>query len=265
MQRRRVRPRRVTAMRLLLTIAVGTVFLVSLLAVHVSPSFSYSSSSSPGAYKLPKVAASPSSRGMRLGMEAGVPSINGCKKRFLLNSPRRRLLIISSWRVKRLPVSEHQWWVEPDEGRGNQSSCISDMVAVVRIINATLVIPKLDKSSFWQDSRENTPYWKVKDIDPMQQRSKAGGIYGGDSHMADLQSRFPILMSKVVDVPLQEKLAWAEEIDPFRPYASQMAALDYIVSVESDVFVPSYLGNMARAVEGHRRFLGHRKTITPDR
>ncbi|CAL9757754.1 unnamed protein product [Musa acuminata subsp. burmannicoides] len=85
----------------------------------------------------------------------------------------------------------------------------------------------------------------------------AGAIYGGGSHLSDLESRFPILLSK--------KLASAEELEPFKDYASQMAALDHIVSVESDVFVPSYLGNMARAVEGHRRFLGHRKTINPNR
>ncbi|XP_044478388.1 O-fucosyltransferase 7-like isoform X1 [Mangifera indica] len=134
--------------------------------------------------------------------------------------------------------------------------------------------------------RENTAYWKVKDIDSEEQRSKgycpltpkevgifltalgypsntpiyiaAGEIYGGDSHMADLQSRYPILMKK-------EKLASVEELQPFVNHASQMAALDYIVSVKSDVFIPTYSGNMARAVEGHRRFLGHRKTISPDR
>ncbi|KAL5705133.1 O-fucosyltransferase 7 [Ranunculus cassubicifolius] len=134
--------------------------------------------------------------------------------------------------------------------------------------------------------RENTPYWKVKEIDSNDQRAKgycpltpkevgmfltslgypsntsiyiaAGEIYGGDSHMADLQSRFPLLMSK-------EKLASVEELEPFTSHASQMAALDYIVSVESDVFIPSYSGNMARAVEGQRRYLGHRKTISPDR
>lgn len=134
--------------------------------------------------------------------------------------------------------------------------------------------------------RHNTSYWKVKDIDSLEQRTKgycpltpkevgiflsalgypsntpiyvaAGEIYGGDSHMTDLEARFPLLMNK-------EKLASAEELEPFRDHASQMAALDYIVSVESDVFIPSYSGNMARAVEGHRRFLGHRRTIMPDR
>ncbi|KAK6130677.1 hypothetical protein DH2020_035579 [Rehmannia glutinosa] len=134
--------------------------------------------------------------------------------------------------------------------------------------------------------RENTTWWKVKDIDPIEQRSKgycpltpnevgiflsalgfpsstpiyiaAGEIYGGESRMADLQTRYPIFMNK-------EKLASAEELEPFINHASQMAALDYIVSVESDIFIPTYSGNMARAVEGHRRFLGHRKTISPDR
>ncbi|XP_058222042.1 O-fucosyltransferase 7-like isoform X2 [Rhododendron vialii] len=134
--------------------------------------------------------------------------------------------------------------------------------------------------------RENTAYWKVKDINSTEQRAKgycpltpkeigifltalrfpsktpiyiaAGEIYGGDSRVVDLQSRYPLLMNK-------EKLASAEELEPFINHASQMAALDFIVSVESDIFIPSYSGNMARAVEGHRRFLGHRKTISPDR
>ncbi|XP_042062223.1 O-fucosyltransferase 7-like isoform X4 [Salvia splendens] len=134
--------------------------------------------------------------------------------------------------------------------------------------------------------RENMTWWKIKDIDPVEQRTKgycpltpkevglflstlgfpsstpvyvaAGEIYGGESRMADLKIRYPIIMNK-------EKLASVEELEPFNNHASQMAALDYIVSVESDIFIPTYSGNMAKAVEGHRRFLGHRKTISPDR
>ncbi|WJX34654.1 O-fucosyltransferase 38, variant 3 [Trifolium repens] len=134
--------------------------------------------------------------------------------------------------------------------------------------------------------RETTKYWKVKKINSTEQRIggfcpltpkevgifllalgfppstpiyiAAGEIYGGNTHLSELSSRFPNLIFK-------ESLATAEELKAFTNHASQNAALDYIISVESDVFVPSYSGNMARAVEGHRRFLGHRKTINPDR
>eukprot|EP00245_Coleochaete_scutata_P013078 TRINITY_DN5217_c0_g1_i2.p1 TRINITY_DN5217_c0_g1~~TRINITY_DN5217_c0_g1_i2.p1 ORF type:complete len:526 (+),score=69.66 TRINITY_DN5217_c0_g1_i2:66-1643(+) len=86
----------------------------------------------------------------------------------------------------------------------------------------------------------------------------AGEIYGGETHMADLRTHFPRILRK-------ETVATAEELAPFAKHQSRMAALDYIVAVESNVFIPTYSGNMARAVEGHRRFLGHRRTITPDR
>ncbi|XP_024023619.1 O-fucosyltransferase 38 isoform X2 [Morus notabilis] len=134
--------------------------------------------------------------------------------------------------------------------------------------------------------RENTNHWKVKRINSTEQRAggfcpltpkevgiflralgyssstqiyiAAGEIYGGDSYLLELKSRFPNIIFK-------ETVATKDELRAFANHASQTAALDYVISVESDVFVPSYSGNMARAVEGHRRFLGHHKTISPDR
>lgn len=86
----------------------------------------------------------------------------------------------------------------------------------------------------------------------------AGEIFGGQSKMQELRDAFPLLLNK-------ESLASAEELAPFLSRQNALAALDYVVAVESDVFVPSYRGNMASAVEGHRRFLGHRRTIDPNR
>lgn len=53
----------------------------------------------------------------------------------------------------------------------------------------------------------------------------------------------------------KEVLLHPEDLRQFQNHSSQMAALDFIVSVASNTFVPTYDGNMARLVEGHRRYV----------
>ncbi|KAF6140742.1 hypothetical protein GIB67_035169 [Kingdonia uniflora] len=86
----------------------------------------------------------------------------------------------------------------------------------------------------------------------------SGEIYGSDRRLAALRAAFPRIVKK-------EMLLDAGDLHSFQNHSSQMAALDFIVSIASDVFIPTYDGNMAKLVEGHRRYLGFKRTILLDR
>lgn len=86
----------------------------------------------------------------------------------------------------------------------------------------------------------------------------AGEIYGSERRLEALRAAFPRTVKK-------EMLLAPEELQQFQNHSSQMAALDFMVSVASNTFVPTYDGNMAKVVEGHRRYLGFKRTIQLDR
>ncbi|KAF5449577.1 hypothetical protein F2P56_030009 [Juglans regia] len=86
----------------------------------------------------------------------------------------------------------------------------------------------------------------------------AGEIYGSEQRLVALRAAFPQIVKK-------ETLLAPEELRQFQNHSSQMAALDFMVSVASSTFIPTYDGNMAKVVEGHRRYLGFKKTILLDR
>lgn len=85
----------------------------------------------------------------------------------------------------------------------------------------------------------------------------SGEVYGGEETMRPLKELFPNFYTK-------EMLAGEQELQPFLPFSSRLAAIDYIVCDESDVFVTNNNGNMAKILAGSRRYMGHRRTIRPN-
>ncbi|TMW83649.1 hypothetical protein EJD97_001091 [Solanum chilense] len=85
----------------------------------------------------------------------------------------------------------------------------------------------------------------------------SGEIYGGEETLAPLKALFPNFYSK-------DTIASKEELAPFSSFSSRMAALDFMVCDESDVFVSNNNGNMARMLAGRRRYFDHKPTIRPN-
>ncbi|CAL0315509.1 unnamed protein product [Lupinus luteus] len=88
----------------------------------------------------------------------------------------------------------------------------------------------------------------------------SGKIYHAERYLAPLRKMFPNLHTK-------ESLTTLDELSPFLGFSSQLAALDYTVCLNSEVFVTTQGGNFPHFLMGHRRFLydGHAKTINPDK
>ncbi|MCO5567763.1 hypothetical protein L7F22_021458 [Adiantum nelumboides] len=85
----------------------------------------------------------------------------------------------------------------------------------------------------------------------------SGEVYGGEASLAPLKALFPHFHTK-------DTLTSLDELQPFASYTTRMAAIDYIVCEESDVFITNYNGNMVKVLAGSRRFHGHKRTIQPN-
>ncbi|KAG8383609.1 hypothetical protein BUALT_Bualt04G0031700 [Buddleja alternifolia] len=81
-------------------------------------------------------------------------------------------------------------------------------------------------------------------------------VYGGEARISTLRSLFPLMEDK-------KSLASSEERAQIQGKASLLAAVDYYVSMHSDIFISASPGNMHNAVEGHRTY-ENMKTIRPN-
>ena len=68
-------------------------------------------------------------------------------------------------------------------------------------------------------------------------------VYGGEARISTLRQLFPLMEDK-------KSLASAEERAQIKGKASLLAAVDYYVSMHSDIFISASPGNMHNAMVG---------------
>ncbi|CAN1288487.1 O-fucosyltransferase 39 [Linum perenne] len=80
-------------------------------------------------------------------------------------------------------------------------------------------------------------------------------VYGGEARISTLRTLFPLMEDK-------KSLASSEERARIKQKASLLAAVDYYVGLQSDIFISASPGNMHNALVGHRTY-NNAKTIRP--
>jgi len=81
-------------------------------------------------------------------------------------------------------------------------------------------------------------------------------VYGGEARISSLRKLFPLMEDK-------RSLASEEELADVEGKASMLAALDYYISMHSDIFISASPGNMHNALLAHRTY-ENLKTIRPN-